>query len=221
MLGRRVGRRSTELLGSIRRGCTLNCLGCLIPVVVVVGLALYAVHLWTTPPNYRPVSPTPPGALQLGEAQAVASALSNGQPVALLHLSDAEATWLLQASMGSYAGLSDLEVHVLQGKVVVSGQTSILNRRLVISGPVAFAGQGKPTIELRFSSLSLGHMGLPSLIPQALARGFHPAFSLGLIDPGRDLTFSCEAARPNDLIVGISFGEGKVAKGVNACAASS
>lgn len=209
------------MLGAIRRGCTLNCLGCLIPVVLVVALAGYAIHLWTSPPQFAQVRPAPASALQLGAARAVASALSGGQPVALVHLSDAEATGLLQDSLSSYGGLSQLQVHVLQGQVVVSGQTSILNHALVISGPVAFRGLGTPTITLTFSRLSLGQMVLPSLIPQALARGFHPYFSLGLIAVGRDLTFSCEAARPDDLIVGVGFGGGTVPKGVNACAASS
>jgi hypothetical protein len=205
----------------IRRSCTMSCLGCLIPVVVVVGLVFYAVHLWTTPPDYPPVTAAPASSLQLTAAQAVASALSDGQPVALVHLTDAEATGLLAASLSSYDGLSQLQVHVLQGEVVVTGQTTILDRPLVIGGPVDFGGLGTPTIDLKFSGLSIGQMTLPSLIPQALARGFHPSLSLGLIDVGRTLTFSCEAARPNDLIVGVSFGGGKVAKGVNACAASS
>ncbi|MGC2192963.1 MAG: hypothetical protein WA751_11600 [Candidatus Dormiibacterota bacterium] len=205
----------------IRRSCTMNCLGCLIPVVVVVGLLLYAVHLWITPPNYPPVTAAPASSLQLTAAQAVASALSDGQPVALVHLTDAEATGLLADSLSSYDGLSQLQVHVLQGEVVVTGQTTILNRPLVIGGPVHFGGLGTSTINLKFSGLSIGQMTLPSLIPQALARGFHPSLSLGLIDVGRTLTFSCEAARPNDLIVGVSFGGGTVAKGVNACAASS
>ncbi|HUY09040.1 MAG TPA: hypothetical protein VMW80_06260 [Candidatus Dormibacteraeota bacterium] len=209
------------MLGAIRRGCTFNCLGCLIPVVVVVGLLLFAVHQWTTPPDYPPVSPAPPSALQLSAAEAVASALSSGQPVALVHLTDAEATGLLADTLTTYDGLSQLEVHVLQGQVVVSGRTTILNRPLVISGPVDFGGLGTSTIRLEFAGLSIGQMGLPSLIPQALARGFHPSLSLGLIDVGRSLTFSCEAARPNDLIVGVSFGAGAVSKGVNACAASS
>jgi hypothetical protein len=199
----------------------MNCLGCLIPVVVVVGLVLYAVHLWTTPPDYPPVSAASPSALQLSAAQAVASALADGQPVALVHLTDAEATGLLSDTLSSYDGLSKLEVHVLQGQVVVSGQTSILNRPLVISGPVEFGGLGTSTVDLKFSGLSIGQMGLPSLIPQALARGFHPSLSLGLIEIGKSLTFSCEAARPNDLIVGVSFDGVTVAKGVNACAASS
>ncbi|HVB53204.1 MAG TPA: hypothetical protein VNF24_03305 [Candidatus Acidoferrales bacterium] len=209
------------MLGAFRRGCTLNCLGCLLPVVVVVALVVYAIHLWTTPPDYPPVTAALPAALQLSAGKAVAAALTNGQPVALLQLTDAEATGLLADTLSTYDGLSQLEVHVLQGQVVVSGETTILNRPLVISGPVVFGGLGKPTIVLKFSNLAIGQMTLPSLIPQALARGFHPSFFLGLIDVGRSLTFSCEAARPNDLIVGVSFGGGKVANGVNACAASS
>ncbi|MGH7643705.1 MAG: hypothetical protein ACRENX_11990 [Candidatus Dormibacteria bacterium] len=209
------------MFGVVRRGCTLNCLGCLLPVVVVVALVVFAVHLWTTPPDYPPVTPAPASALQLSAAQAVASALTNGQPVALVHLTDAEATGLLADSLSTYDGLSELEVHVLQGQVLVSGETTILNRPLVISGPVVFGGLGQPTIKLKFSGLAIGQMSLPSLIPQLLARGFHPSFSLALIDVDRTLIFSCEAARPNDLIVGVSFGGGTVAKGVNACAASS
>ena len=188
---------------------------------MVAALVVYAVHLWTTPPSYPRVDPAPASVLQLGEARAVASALSNGEPVAVLHLTDAEATGLLEDSLGGYDGLSNLEVHVLQGLVVVSGQTSIVNHRLVISGPVVFSGQGKRSIQLKFSGLSIGQMGLPALIPQALARGFHPTLSLSLIGSGRNLAFSCEAARPNDLIVGVTFGEGHPAKGVNACAVSS
>jgi hypothetical protein len=91
----------------------------------------------------------------------------------------------------------------------------------VISGPVHFAGIGKSTVTLTFSGLAIGQMTLPSLIPQALARGFHPALSLDLVDVGRPLIFSCEAARPNDLIVGVSFGNGTLPAGANACAASS
>lgn len=205
----------------VRRGCTMNCLGCLIPVVVVVGLILYALHLWTTPPDLAAVRPASPAQLQLSAARAVAIALADGSPVALVHLSDAEATGLLQDTLTSYDGLSQLEVHVLQGQVIVSGQTTILNHPLVISGPVQFSGLGTSTVRLRFSGLAVGQMGLPSLIPQALARGFHPSLSLDLVDVGRPLTFSCEAARPDDLIVGVGFGGANVAPGVNACAASS
>ncbi len=209
------------MLGALRRSCTLNCLGCLIPVVVVVALLLYAVHLWTTPPDYPSVTPASPSALQLSAAEAVSYALTNGQPVALVHLTDAEASGLLADSLSTYFGLSDLEVHALQGQVVVSGETTILSRPLVISGPVVFGGLGTPTIHLKFSGLAIGQMTLPSLIPQALARGFHPSFSLRLIDIDRTLNFSCEAARPNDLIIGVTIGSGTVPKGVNACAASS
>jgi hypothetical protein len=200
----------------IRRGCV----GCLIPLLALALLA-YAIHLWTTPPGYSYVKPAPPGALQLAEAQAVASALSGGQLVAVVHLTNAEATGLLQNSVGDYDGLSNLEVHALEGQVVVSGQTSILNHPLVISGPVVFGGEGSSRIKLRFTGLSIGQMTLPSLIPQALARGFHPSFSLALLAGDAHLTFSCEAARPNDLIVGVTFGQGKPAASVNACAASS
>jgi hypothetical protein len=209
------------VLGAVRRGCTMNCLGCLIPVVVVAALVFYAVHLWTTPPSYATVEPAPPSALQLSAAKAVASALANGQAVALVHLSDAEATGLLQDTLTTYDGLSQLEVHVLQGQVVVSGETTILNRPLVISGPVHFGGIGKSTIDLSFSGLAIGQMTLPSLIPQVLARGFHPSLSLDLVDVGRPLVFSCEAARPDDLIVGVGFGNGTLPSGANACAASS
>jgi len=209
------------LLGAIRRGCTLNCLGCLLPVVLLLALVVFAVHLWTTAPDYPPIRAASPTTLQMSAAKAVASALSNGQPVALVRLTDSQATGLLQDTLSRYDGLSQLEVHVLQGRVVVSGETTILNRPLVISGPVVFGGLGKPTIYLKFSGLSVGQMPLPSFIPQALARGFHPSFSLELVDVGRTLFFSCEAARPNDLILGVSFGEGSVPKGVDACAASS
>jgi hypothetical protein len=188
---------------------------------VVAALVFYAVRLWTTPPSYATVEPAPPSALQLSAAKAVASALANGQAVALVHLSDAEATGLLQDTLTTYDGLSQLEVHVLQGQVVVSGETTILNRPLVISGPVQFGGIGKSTIDLSFSGLAIGQMTLPSLIPQALARGFHPSLSLDLVDVGRPLVFSCEAARPDDLIVGVGFGNGTLPSGANACAASS
>ena len=77
----------------------------------------------------------------------------------------------------------------------------------------------KPAI-LWFTGLSGWQMALPSLIPQALARGFHPSLSLALIAGDAALTFSCEAARPNDLIVGVTFGQGKPAAGVDACTAS-
>jgi hypothetical protein len=204
----------------IRRGCTLNCLGCLIPAVAVVALVLLAVRLWTTPPNYPAVTPSNPAALQLSEAQAVATALSDGQPIALLHLSDAEATGLLRESVGSYRGLSNLQIHVMKDRVVVSGQTTILKHPLVISGPVSFKGQGKGTIGLEFSGLAIGQMSLPSLIPQLLAREFHPTFELALVSSGRALTFACDAARPNDLIVGVSFGQGTATVGVNPCQAS-
>jgi hypothetical protein len=208
------------LPGIFRRGCSLNCLGCLIPLVALALLA-YAIHLWTTPPDYSHVKPAPPGALQLAEAEAVANALASGEPVAVVHLTDAEATGLLQNSLGGYDGLSNLEVHALKGQVVVSGQTSILNHPLVISGPVVFGGEGGSSVKLRFTGLSIGQMPLPSLIPQALARGFHPSLSLALIAGDADLIFSCEAARPNDLIVGVTFGQGKARAGVDACAASS
>jgi hypothetical protein len=187
---------------------------------LAIALLVYAIHLWTTSPDYSHVNPAPPGTLQLAEAQAVAAALSGGQLVAVVHLTDAEATDLLQNSLGGYDGLSNLEVHAFRGRVVVSGQTSILNHPLVISGPVVFGGQGGSRIKLRFTGLSVGQMALPSLIPQALARGFHPSLSLALIAGDAALTFSCEAARPNDLIVGVTFGQGKPAAGVDACTAT-
>ncbi|MGH7640950.1 MAG: hypothetical protein ACREN7_04535 [Candidatus Dormibacteria bacterium] len=209
------------MLGWIRRGCIGNCLGCLLPVLAILALVGYAVHLWTTPPAYSRVTPAPPSALQLSAAEAVATALASGQTVALVHLTDAEATALLQDSLASYDGLSGLQVHVFQGKVIVSGETTIMRRDIVISGPVTFGGIGKSTIELKFTGLAVGQMTLPSLIPQALARGFNPTFSLALIDPSSPLTFSCEAARPNDLTIGVDFGQGRLARGADACGPSS
>ncbi|MGH7666472.1 MAG: hypothetical protein ACREN1_04060 [Candidatus Dormibacteria bacterium] len=209
------------MLRAIRRGCTANCLGCLLPILALLALIGYAIHLWTTPPGYPRVEPAPAATIELSIATAVAHALSSGQAVALVHLSDAEATGLLQDSLTSYDGLDELQVHVFQDRVVVSGETTILHRPLVISGPVDFGGIGKSVIKLKFARLAIGQMGLPSLIPQALARGFHPTFSLGLVDVGRKLTFSCEAARQDDLIVGVTFAGTKLPRGANACAASS
>ncbi|MGH7611486.1 MAG: hypothetical protein ACREN4_05650 [Candidatus Dormibacteria bacterium] len=203
----------------IRRGCLLNLLGCLLPVVVVLALGAWAVHLLTTPPNLAPVQPAAPASLQLKEAQAVATALAAGEPVALVHLTDAEATGLLRESLVAYDGLSNLEVHVLKGRLVVSGTTSILNHDLVIGGPVALHGQGGSTVRLDFTGLSIGQLGLPSAIPQLLARGFHPSLELPLVGGGRTLAFACSAARPNDLTVGVTYGQGHPAAGATACQA--
>jgi hypothetical protein len=208
-------------MGMIRRGCARNCLGCLIPVIVILALVAFAVHLCTSPPDYSPVVPAPLATVELAEAEAVATALANGEPVALLHLTDAEATGVLRDSIGSYDGLSNLEVHVLQGHVVVSGETSVLNHPLVISGPVTFKGQGEGVIELEFSGLSIGRMPLPTVIPQTLSRDFHPALDLTALGAGRPLTFACEAARPNDLTVGVSYGQGTSSDAAVACTTSS
>ncbi|MGH7608796.1 MAG: hypothetical protein ACREOD_02460 [Candidatus Dormibacteria bacterium] len=204
----------------IRRGCLRNLLGCLVPVVVVLAVAAWAVHLWTTPPTLPRVQPAPPGTLELSEAQAVATALAAGEPVALLHLSDSEATGLLQESLDSYAGLSSLEVHMLHGRVVVSGETSILNHTLVISGPVRLRGQGTATVRLDFTGLAIGQMGLPSAIPQLISRGFHPSLQLPLVGGGRALTFACDAVHRDELIIGVSYGPGRPAAGASACRAS-
>jgi hypothetical protein len=204
----------------IRRGCARSCLGCLIPVIVIVALLAFAVHLCLTPPHYRQVVPASPATVQLVEAEAVAAALSSGEPVALLHLDDADVTGLLRDSIPSYEGLSDLEVHVLQGQVLVSGETSILKQLLVISGPVSFKGQGTGVIELDFSGLSIGQLPLPTLIPQALSRDFHPDLELAVLGAGRSLRFACEAARPDELTVGISYGQGSASTEATACKTS-
>ncbi len=207
-------------MGLLRRGCGLNCLGCSMVALVALVVLAVVVHLLSTAPDYPPVAPASLAALRLPVLQATAE-LSNGSEIALVHLTDAQATALLRDSLGDYDGLSDPQVNALQGRVVVSGRTSILGHSLVVSGPVTFKGVGSSTIDLEFSGLSIGEMPLPTIVPQLISRNFHPALDLGVVGAGIPVTFACEASRPDRLTVGIAVGRpGKVAAAA-ACGPSS
>lgn len=183
----------------------MSCLGCLLPPLIVLAVIGYGVHLMLTPPAYPPVSPAPPSAVVLTAARGLEQALATQSPVALIRLDDQQATTLLQETLSGYVGLGELEVHILQGQVVVTGQTAILNHPLVISGPVTLTSGGGTLVDLHFQGLWIGQLGLPKVVPQLLSRGLHPQFNLDLVAPGRTLSFACSSAAPDSLTVGILY----------------
>ena len=189
----------------MRRGCFGGCLGCLLPVLMVAALLGFAIHQVLTPPAFAPVQPAGPGAVQLAVASGVESALATQQPVALIQLTDAEATALLQQSLPGYVGLGDLQVHSVGGKMVISGQTAILGHTIVVSGPVTLRAGPGTVVAMSFQGLSLGQLGLPQLLPDLLTRGLNPEFNLGLVAEGRDVSFACAAAPPGRLVVGVYY----------------
>lgn len=185
-----------------RRGCTASCLGCLVPVVVALGLVLFGLHQLTTPPSYPEVVPASPAAVQVAVLQGLHQALSLQQPVALISLDDAEATFLLRAGLSGYAGLGNLQVHVLPGQVVVSGQTALLSHPLVVSGPVRLSSGGEAVVDVAFVGLWVGQLGLPTPVPQLLTKAMHPAFTLKLPGAAGTYHLACYAARQDDLVLG-------------------
>ncbi|HUY55907.1 MAG TPA: hypothetical protein VMV23_12235 [Candidatus Nanopelagicaceae bacterium] len=185
-----------------RRGCTASCLGCLLPVLVAVGLVVFCLRQMTTPPSYPQVLPASPAAVHLAVSQALHRALSLQQPVVLVSLDDAEATYLLREGLAGYAGLSNLQVHVLSGSVVVSGGTALLSHPLVISGPVGLTSGGGSVIAITFRGLWVGQLGLPAPAPQLLTKTMHPTFTWPVQASGETYTLACYAAHQNDLVVG-------------------
>lgn len=204
----------------VRRSCTMSCLGCLVPVLIVAAAIAYGVHLMTTPPAYQQVSPASAATVQLSAARGIEQALATQTPVALVQIDDQEATALLQQSLGGYVGLADLQVHIERGEVVVSGQTAVLSHPLVISGPVTLNSGGGSIVDLTFHGLWVGQLGLPQLLPQLISHGLRPAFNLALIAPGRDLRFACSAAAPDSLTIGILYSSASDPKAAAACAAA-
>ncbi|MHB1500191.1 MAG: hypothetical protein ACYCYK_03325 [Candidatus Dormibacteria bacterium] len=193
------------MLRMLRRSCTMSCVGCLLPPLVVLAVIAYGIHLMTTPPPYPPVSPAPASSVELTALRGIEHALATQAPVALVQLDDQQATALLNQTLAGYAGLGDLQVHILQGEVVVTGQTAILSHPLVISGPVTLSSGGGAIVDLHFQGLWIGQLGLPRLVPQLLSRGLHPAFNLDLIAPGRRLRFACSSAAPGSLTLGLLY----------------
>ncbi|MHB8325106.1 MAG: hypothetical protein ACYDHB_11920 [Candidatus Dormibacteria bacterium] len=186
-----------------RRGCTASCLGCLVPVVVALALILFGLRQITTPPSYPEVVPASPTTVQVAIMQGLHQALSLQQPVAIIHLDDAEATFLLRAGLSGYAGLGNLQVNVLPGQVVVSGQTAILLHPLVVSGPVTLSSGAGAVVDVTFAGLWVGQLGLPTPVPQLLTKAMHPTFTLTLPAGGATYHLACYAARQGDLILGL------------------
>ncbi len=207
------------MLRLVRRSCTLSCLGCLLPIVIVAAVIAYGIHLMTTPPAYPAVQPAAPAAVYLTAARGLEQALATQSPVALIHLDDEQATTLLRETLSGYVGLGDLQVHILQGRVVVSGQTAILNHPLVISGPVTLTSGGGTVVDLNFRGLWIGQLGLPQLIPELLSRDLHPQFNLDLAAPGHTLSFACSSAAPDLLTVGILYSSTADPRAAAACSA--
>lgn len=200
-----------------RRGCTASCLGCLLPVLVAVGLVLFCLRQITTPPNYPQVVPASPAAVQLAISQALHKALSLQQPVALVSLDDAEATYLLREGLSGYAGLGNLQVHVLSGSVVVSGGTALLSHPLVISGPVELKAGGGSVIAITFRGLWVGQLGLPAPAPQLLTKAMNARFIWPVQASGATYTFACYAAHQDDLVLGFQSSN-TTPKAAQACA---
>jgi len=190
------------VFGIARRGCAASCLGCVLPLVVGLGLLLFCLRQATTPPSYPQVLPAAPAAVQLAVSQGLHQALSRQQPVVLVNLDDAEATYLLRAGLLGYAGLGNLQVNVLPGSVVLSGRTAILAHPLVVSGPVGLSAGPGSVIEITFRGLWVGQLGLPTPAPQLLTRTMHPSFSWQVQASGQTYTFACYAAHQNDLVLG-------------------
>jgi hypothetical protein len=207
------------MLRLARRSCTMSCLGCLLPPLIVVAVIAYGIHLMITPPAYPVVQPAPPSAVVLTAAQGLEQALATQSPVALIHLDDQQATALLRETLSGYVGLGDLEVHILRGQVVVTGQTAILNHPLVISGPVTITSGGGTLVDLHFQGLWIGQLGLPQIVPQLLSRSLHPQFNLDLIAPGRTLSFACSSEQPDSLTVGILYTSQVDPQASSACSA--
>ncbi len=188
-----------------RRSCAVNCLGCLLPPLLLLAVIAFGVHQMTTPPSYPVVTPAPISSVQLAAASGLEAALSAQTPVALIRLSDAEATALLQQTLAGYAGLSQLQVNAYPGRVIVSGSTSILSHRIVISGPVSFSAGSGGSVNLTFDGLWVGRLGLPQLLPQLLAHGLHPSLDPALVAPGHDLRFACYLAAENSITLGVLY----------------
>lgn len=204
-----------------RRSCLGTAVGCLLPPILVLGVLAFLAHQILTPPDFPPSQPASAAAIQLAAGQAVQSALSNQNSVALVHLDSSEATYLLRQSLPGYAGLSDLAVHLIDGEVLVSGQTAILGHPLVVSGPVRLQAADGSVVDLTFKGLSIGQLGLPTAIPQLLTHGLHPQFDLSLVADGRTLSFACSAVRGTELVVGFYYGSTQPANGSAACTAPS
>ncbi len=180
-------------------------MGCLLPLAVLLALVAYGIHLMLTAPSFTSISPANPGAVQLAAARAVEAALANQQPVALVELTDSEATALLQESLPGYVGLGNLAVHSVNGQIVVSGQTSILGHPLTISGPVTLRSGGGALVDMSFQGLWIGQLGLPKVVPELLTRGLSPQFDMGLVAGGRAISFACAAATPGFLTIGVYY----------------
>ncbi|MHB1575880.1 MAG: hypothetical protein ACYCX9_05115 [Candidatus Dormibacteria bacterium] len=208
------------MLRLIRRSCTMSCLGCLLPPLIVLAVIAYGIHLMTTPPSYARVTPAPASAVVLAAARGIEQALAVEAPVARIQLDDQQATTLLRQTLAGYVGLGDLEVHILQGRVVVTGQTAILNHTLVVSGPVTLTSGGGTLVDLHFQGLWIGQLGLPEVVPLLLSRGLRPQFNLDLVAPGRTLRFACSSAAPNSLTVGLLYNSQANAKTSSACSAA-
>lgn len=193
------------MFGWVRRGCLSSCLGCLLPLVLLAAVLVWGAHLMLTAPTYPATPPASPAAVQLAAARGVEAALATQQPVALVELTDAEATSLLQESLPGYVGLSNLEVHSVSGRIVVSGQTAILGHPLTISGPVTFKPGAGSVVRMTFHGLWIGQLGLPQLIPELLTKGLHPQFDLALVAVGRTISFACAAAIPGGVKVGVYY----------------
>jgi len=182
-----------------------------------LALLWLIVHLITTPPSYAAVQPATSAELQLAAAKGLEVSQATQQPVALIELTDAEATTLLRESISASSGLSDMEVHVLPGKIVLTGQTTLLSHPLVISGIVKLSAAGSSQVDLKFRGVWIGQLGLPGLVPNLLTKGLHPRFNLALAAGGQDPRFACADARQDDLVVGVLYGSGQDPTADQAC----
>jgi hypothetical protein len=187
-------------------------------VVLILALLWLVVHLITTPPSYAAVQPATSAAVQLAAAKGLEVSQATQQPVALLELTDAEATTLLRESISGSSGLSDMEVHVLPGKIVLTGQTSLLSHPLVISGTVKLSAGRDSLVDLDFKGVWIGQLGLPGLVPSLLTKGLHPRLDLALVAGGQDARFACADASQGKLVVGVLYGSGQDPIGDRACA---
>ncbi|MHB8392920.1 MAG: hypothetical protein ACYDC5_00110 [Candidatus Dormibacteria bacterium] len=205
----------------VRRSCATNCLGCLLLPLLLLAVLAFGVHQMTTPPPYPVVNPAPISAVQLAAASGLEEALSAQSPVALIRLNDAQATALLQQTLAGYAGLSQLQVNAYPGRVILSGATSILSHRIVISGPVKFSSGVGGNVKLTFDGLWIGQLGLPQLLPQLITRGLNPDLNTALVAPGHDLRFACYVAGQNSLTLGLQYTNQVDPTAATACAGPS
>ncbi len=190
------------------RGCRRGCGCCLLSPLLLLVLAALAFHAAVTPPAYAPVRPSAPPALSASMAAAVGQAYAMRRPVAVLLLTDGEATALVDASLGAGFPLRDLQVHVLAGRLLVLGTTRVLGHAVVLGGQVRLRPLGGSRMAMHLVGVSVGQIGLPTFMVPLLARLVPQELSLPASTDRIPLRVQCVVARPGRLSVALRLGGG-------------